>query len=230
MRGTSKRIDKAERTHSDGGFSFTDVLIGTLISGLIATGMLGALRAQLELIKNDHATIRTSPNEDLEQAIRIISKDIASAQRISPNPLGEPSPAGCKLQGRQKVLHLVDSLNRVFIYSVGEAPAPIWRSPVLIRCAPPDSGSTPINQVLMDGLDGPEAGAPPIPWVGCGALFQQTSAPSTIDLGGSSLLGFSACIKSNSNDRSLGVRLALERTDAKTGTNYQIERLIPSIP
>ena len=65
---------------------------------------------------------------------------------------------GCSLAGRPVVLQLGTAAGGVITYSVGAAPAPIWRGQVLMRCGPAYDQAGVLsegavqNRVLLDAL------------------------------------------------------------------------------
>lgn len=218
-----RKPQTAERHEACGGFSYIDALAAASLSCLFAILVQSTLAPQLRLMKNDHSIIRDNSDAELKVVAEKLRLDIRAAQPpVSTSPQNES--AACELAGRRPVLHLVDSLGRPITYSVGDAPAPIWRSPVLMRCARPSTGGAAINQVLIDGLAMPQEA-----WSGCGALFNPGEGePPTlnIDLANSSQLGFSACRRTDRN--AVGVRVILTKVNPSTKTNYQFEELMTS--
>ncbi len=131
-----RKPQTAERHEACGGFSYIDALAAASLSCLFAILVQSTLAPQLRLMKNDHSIIRDNSDAELKMVAEKLRLDIRAAQPpVSTSPQNES--AACELAGRRPVLHLVDSLGRPITYSVGDAPAPIWRSPVLMRCARP---------------------------------------------------------------------------------------------
>ena len=224
-------------SQSNAGFSLTEALVAASLSCIFAAAIQSTLISQQRLMTSNHNSIRNLlADDELTLVVNRIEADIHKARTVSLAPQQEN--AACDLQGRQPVLHLSldDSEATVITYAVGDAPNPIWRSPVLMRCVSSRSGETGPQHVLIDGLLDPSSDADPTSvWMGCGALFRPAGTlpePSTgyIDLNNSSRLGFSACKEAAAGNRAVGVRVILAKRNPSTEARYQIETLISGTP
>ena len=168
------------------GFSLVELMLslslgfalsGVMLQGLMAEGQNGA---RLSRLLRERASQR--------RTLELVKQDLAQATAVSATP--ELELHACPLSGRSAVLHLSTAAGAI-TYSVGAAPSAIWRGRVLMRCGPAYSlegrlaaGGAAQNRVVIDAL----ALDPPL-WSGCG---------EELDLGGSSQLGFSACLDPSS--------------------------------
>ena len=135
------------------GFSLVDLLlslsIGALLSGTLFQSLIGDLQSGQRL------TRLLRERQFQQRTLRLIASDVTRADAISPDPQHEQH--ACSLAGRLPVLHLSTSAGPI-TYSVGDAPSPIWRGQVLMRCGPAYSlrgelsAGAAQNRVLLDGL------------------------------------------------------------------------------
>jgi hypothetical protein len=202
------------------GFSLAETVVALGISCLVGTVMLAGFRQQMQWHRDRISQIRAETWR--ERVLRRIHLDVNSADQVSASPLAE-TPA-CNLEGRLAVLHLWLPNNRTITYSVGDAPSPIWRDKVLMRCSSASSSGAAVNQVVIDGL-----ARQPGPWLGCEALLKQPG----IDLAGSSTQAFSACrplepaSSSAQKVKTVAVRLKLQAIRSiLTHEQTQSERLL----
>jgi len=197
------------------GFSLVELMLslslglalsGVMLQGLMAEGQNGARFSRL--LRERAAQRRT---------LELVQREIAQATAVSTTPQQEQH--ACGLSDRVPVLHLSTSAGPI-TYSVGRAPSGIWRGRVLMRCGPAfgldgglSAGSQPLNRVVIDGLVSESA-----PWRGCSSLLGSSSADA-VDLGGSALQPFSACLDPASG--LIGLRLL--QSPGGTGSRNQLE-------
>ena len=93
------------------------------------------------------------------RTLRLIQDDLADASGWVVGP-DSTTITGCGLSERRPLLALRQRDGYPAVaYSVGQAPSPIWRSPVLMRCGPAfdlhgrPSGGAYQNRVVLDGVD-----------------------------------------------------------------------------
>ena len=197
-----------------GGFSLVELMLslslglalsGVMLQGLIAEGQNGARFSRL--LRERAAQRRT---------LELVKHDLAQATAVSETP--ELEQYGCSLAGRMAVLHLRTGAGPI-TYSVGAAPSAIWRGRVLMRCGPAfgldgriTAGSPPMNRVVIDGL--------PVKVTKRSEceLLLPSGVDDLIDLPGSSVSGFSACLQA----RTGLLTLHLEQVFAQgSGSNNQ---------
>jgi hypothetical protein len=206
------------------GFSLVDLLlslsIGALLSGTLFQSLIGDLQSGQRL------TRLLRERQFQQRTLRLIASDVNRADAISPDPQHEQH--ACSLAGRLPVLHLSTSAGPI-TYSVGDAPSPIWRGQVLMRCGPAfaldgswNTRSTPQNRVISDGL----AAKPPI-WTNCETVAGYPAKDDLqLDLAGSSRQAFSACYTTKTNLLAIRIIQAFrDKTDEKILTT---EDIIPS--
>ena len=93
------------------------------------------------------------------RTLRLIQADLANASGWIVDP-DSTTPGGCGLSQRRPLLAITPrDGSPVLVYSVGDAPSAIWRSPVLMRCGPAYALDGVINlegayqnRVLLDAL------------------------------------------------------------------------------
>jgi hypothetical protein len=178
------------------GFSLVELMLslslgfalsGVMLQGLMAEGQNGA---RLSRLLRERASQR--------RTLELVKQDLAQATAVSATP--ELELHACPLSGRSAVLHLSTAAGAI-TYSVGAAPSAIWRGRVLMRCGPAYSlegrlaaGGAAQNRVVIDAL-----ALDPSRWSGCSELMAAAAANGgVLDLGGSSQLGFSACLEPSS--------------------------------
>lgn len=203
------------------GFSLVDLLlslsIGALLSGTLFQSLIGDLQSGQRL------TRLLRERQFQQRTLRLIASDVNRADAISPDPQHEQH--ACSLAGRLPVLHLSTSAGPI-TYSVGDAPSPIWRGQVLMRCGPAfgldgrwSAAAAPQNRVVIDGL----ASATP-PWDGCTTMMDKREHSQVVDLGDSSQSGFSACLRPE--ETMLEIRLRQEFETAGRKTSIEQNRLV----
>ena len=147
-----KRVDRCRA-----GFSLVELLLamalGTLLSGVAVQLLLGDARAGGTL------TRRFQLRGWQRRTLALVKYDLARASswEIRPDPSrGWP----CALADRQAQLAITPrDGSAAVVYSIGAAPSPIWRGPVLMRCGPaftldgrPSAGAYQ-NRVVLDGVE-----------------------------------------------------------------------------
>ncbi|MFM7674913.1 MAG: prepilin-type N-terminal cleavage/methylation domain-containing protein [Synechococcus sp.] len=141
------------------GFTLLELLLalslGLLLCGVIVQALLAEGRNQLRFGR--HLRERQSQWRTLE----LVRHDLRQSQSAVVGA-GDGTSA-CGLAGRRAVLQLQAPEGRI-TYSVGSAPAPIWRGQVLVRCGPAfglygelHSGE-PQSRVVIDALPSDGAG------------------------------------------------------------------------
>ncbi|QNJ14577.1 hypothetical protein SynA18461_01942 [Synechococcus sp. A18-46.1] len=93
------------------------------------------------------------------RTLRLIQADLANASGWIVDP-DSTTPGGCGLSQRRPLLAITPrDGSPALVYSLGNAPSAIWRSPVLVRCGPAfdldgrPSGGAYQNRVVLDGVD-----------------------------------------------------------------------------
>jgi hypothetical protein len=145
------------------GFTLVEALLS-----LTLTLMLGSLLLRLLVLESgaSRRLLQTLTDRQLlERSRELIHHDRRQALAEAPDPTAA-TPA-CGLGGRTAVIHL-ETRHGPITYSLGDAPSPIWREPVLMRCGPSHGldgslqAGTPLNRVVADGLrpqDWPQPGS-----------------------------------------------------------------------
>ena len=137
---------------SQRGFSLVDLLLAVVLGGLLSGVVLQALVVDTRAAQRLGRLLRE--RQQGQRALELIRQELQQAEAISLN--GDFAGA-CGLSGRDPVLQLSTAAG-VITYSVGEAPASIWRGAVLMRCGPAYtlggrfSDGEHQNRVLLDGL------------------------------------------------------------------------------
>ena len=93
------------------------------------------------------------------RTLKLIQDDLANASGWLVGP-DRTHVTGCGLSRRRPLWALPPRHGSLaVVYSVGQAPSPIWRSPVLMRCGPAfdlngrPSGGAYQNRVVLDGVN-----------------------------------------------------------------------------
>ena len=134
------------------GFSLVDLLLAVVLGGLLSGVVLQALVVDTRAAQRLGRLLRE--RQQGQRALELIRQELQQAEAISLN--GDFAGA-CGLSGRDPVLQLSTAAG-VITYSVGEAPASIWRGAVLMRCGPAYtlagrfSDGEHQNRVLLDAL------------------------------------------------------------------------------
>ena len=139
------------------GFTLVELLLamalGVLLSGVAIQLLLGDARSSGGLAK------RFQLRGWQRRTLALVKQDLDRASSWGVRP--ESSRMWpCALAGRQPrlVISPRDGSTAV-VYSIGAAPSPIWRGPVLMRCGPAftldgrPSGGAYQNRVVLDGVE-----------------------------------------------------------------------------
>ena len=127
--------------------------LGAMLSGVAVQMLLGDARSSGGLAR------RLQLRSWQRRTLALVKDDLdrASSWEVRPE-FSRIWP--CALAGRQPQLaiHPRDG-SAAMVYSIGAAPSPIWRGPVLMRCGPaftldgrPSSGAYQ-NRVVLDGVE-----------------------------------------------------------------------------
>lgn len=142
---------------ADQGFTLVELMLaaalGLMLFGVALSMLMGdsaRSAAMAEAIQVRRLQRRT---------LRLIQADLATASAWIVDP-DSTIPGGCGLSQRRPLLAITPrDGSPVLVYSVGDAPSAIWRSPVLMRCGPAfgldgrPSGGSYQNRVVLDGVD-----------------------------------------------------------------------------
>ena len=147
-----QRVDRVRA-----GFTLVELLLamalGSLLSGVAVQMLLGDARSSGGLARS--LQLRSWQRRTLA----LVKQDLDRASSWQVRP--ESSRVWpCAMAGRQPQLaiHPRDGSAAV-VYSIGAAPSPIWRGPVLMRCGPAftldgrPSGGAYQNRVVLDGVE-----------------------------------------------------------------------------
>ena len=139
------------------GFSLVELLLamalGVLLSGVAVQMLIGDARASGGLAR------RLQLRSWQRRTLALVKDDLDRASSWQVRP--ESSRVWpCALAGRQPRLAITPrDGSAAVLYSVGAAPSPIWRGPVLMRCGPafsldgrPSAGAYQ-NRVVLDGVE-----------------------------------------------------------------------------
>lgn len=203
------------------GFSLVETLVALSVGLSLAGGIMQTLLWQGHVHGRLSRLVRERAWQ--QRTLGLIAADVSLSNGISTSPQSEK--AACPLAGRQAVLHLHSAAGPI-TYSVGNAPSPIWRGRVLMRCGPafdlqgkPSMGTQAQNRVVLDGLP-----SRPSPWGGCNALLRSGGS----ELAGSFQQGLSACL--DSSGALLGLRLEQELGTSGQQQRISQERLVGRLP
>ncbi|MFY8150032.1 MAG: prepilin-type N-terminal cleavage/methylation domain-containing protein [Prochlorococcaceae cyanobacterium] len=143
----------------DRGFTLIELLLaltlGLLLCGVIVQALLAEGRNSLRFGR--HLRERQGQWRTLELLRHDLRQSLTAVVGA-----GDGS-SSCGLAGRRAVLQLEAPEGRI-TYSVGSAPAPIWRGQVLVRCGPAFGlygelqGGDPLSRVVIDALPAGEGG------------------------------------------------------------------------
>ena len=142
---------------SSAGFSLLELLLasslGLILFGVGMTLLMGDAKRSVTM------AAALQGRRWQRRTLALIQADLARAASWQIDP--EPSTSWpCALAGRHPrlVIKPRDGSPPV-VYATGEAPSPIWRGPVLVRCGPaygleglPSEGAYQ-NRVVLDGVD-----------------------------------------------------------------------------
>ncbi len=139
------------------GFSLVELLLamalGVLLSGVAIQLLLGDVRVSGGLAR------RFQLRSWQRRTLALVKDDLdrASSWQVRPE---SSRTWPCALAGRQPRLVISPRDGSVaVVYSIGAAPSPIWRGPVLMRCGPAftldgrPSGGAYQNRVVLDGVE-----------------------------------------------------------------------------
>ena len=151
--------------HPDGsaGFTLLELLLALSLGTLLFVLMLRLIGADLQLGRA--MAMRLSESSRQRRSLELIRAELGSAHSwmVDP-PVSNRWP--CRMAGRRPVLAIATDADDVqargedaIVYSVGSAPAAIWRGQVLMRCGPaysldgvPNLRGAFQNRVLLDAL------------------------------------------------------------------------------
>ena len=151
--------------HPDGsaGFTLLELLLALSLGTLLFVLMLRLIGADLQLGRA--MAMRLSESSRQRRSLELIRAELGSAHSwmVDP-PVSNRWP--CRMAGRRPVLAIATHADDVqargedaIVYSVGSAPAAIWRGQVLMRCGPaysldgvPNLRGAFQNRVLLDAL------------------------------------------------------------------------------
>ncbi|WP_413403710.1 MULTISPECIES: prepilin-type cleavage/methylation domain-containing protein [unclassified Synechococcus] len=160
-------MDEMQRgsCHPDGsaGFTLLELLLALSLGTLLFVLMLRLIGADLQLGRA--MAMRLSESSRQRRSLELIRAELGSAHSwmVDP-PVSNRWP--CRMAGRRPVLAIATHADDVqargedaIVYSVGSAPAAIWRGQVLMRCGPaysldgvPNLRGAFQNRVLLDAL------------------------------------------------------------------------------
>ena len=145
------------------GFTLLELLLALSLGTLLFALLLRLIGADLQLGRA--MALRLSESSRQRRSLELIREELGSAYgwMVDP-PVSNRWP--CRMRGRRPVLAIAtqpdDSQARgesAIVYSVGSAPAAIWRGQVLMRCGPaysldgvPNLRGAFQNRVLLDAL------------------------------------------------------------------------------
>ena len=151
--------------HPDGsaGFTLLELLLALSLGTLLFALMLRLIGADLQLGRA--MAVRLSETSRQRRSLEVIREELGLAIGWIVNPpVSNRWP--CRMAGRRPVLAIATHADDVqargedaIVYSVGSAPAAIWRGQVLMRCGPaysldgvPNLRGAFQNRVLLDAL------------------------------------------------------------------------------
>ena len=145
------------------GFTLLELLLALSLGTLLFVLMLRLIGADLQLGRA--MAMRLSESSRQRRSLELIRAELGSAHSwmVDP-PVSNRWP--CRMAGRRPVLAIATHADDVqargedaIVYSVGSAPAAIWRGQVLMRCGPaysldgvPNLRGAFQNRVLLDAL------------------------------------------------------------------------------
>lgn len=140
------------------GFTLVELMLaaalGLILFGVALSLLIGdAVRseAMAELIQTRRLQRRT---------LKLIKADLVQGATWLVEP-ADAASGSCGLAGRRPVLAIQHpNASPAVLYTIGKAPSPIWRSPVLMRCGPAFDlegrtrpGSSFQNRVVLDAVE-----------------------------------------------------------------------------
>ena len=145
------------------GFTLLELLLAVSLGTLLCALMLRLIGADLQLGRT--MAVRLSETSRQRRSLELIREELGLAHGWMVNPpVSNRWP--CRMSGRRPVLAIATQLDDsqargegAIVYSVGSAPAAIWRGQVLMRCGPaysldgvPNVRGAFQNRVLLDAL------------------------------------------------------------------------------
>ena len=145
------------------GFTLLELLLALSLGTLLCALMLRLIGADLQLSRA--MAVRLSETSRQRRSLELIREELGLAHGWMVNPpVSNRWP--CRMSGRRPVLAIATQLDDsqargegAIVYSVGSAPAAIWRGQVLMRCGPaysldgvPNVRGAFQNRVLLDAL------------------------------------------------------------------------------
>ena len=139
------------------GFTLVELLLamalGSLLSGVAVQMLLGEARCSGGLAR------RLQLRGWQRRTLALVKDDLDRASSWEVRPESSQTWP-CAMAGRQPRLAISSrDGSAAVVYSIGAAPSPIWRGPVLMRCGPaftldgrPSSGAYQ-NRVVLDGVE-----------------------------------------------------------------------------
>ena len=175
---------------SAGGYSLAEMLMALSAGLLVSVALIEGLMHEVQGSTRLQNAWRQRHWQ--QRVLNLVRDDLESSETVSSEP--EQEAYACNLNGRTAVLHM-SGRNGSTTYSVGPAPSPIWRGPVLMRCGKAfdlngsvtTTNSPAQNRVLIDGLRDSEAELDPCN----GATASGANMPNAHRLRAT---GWSACI------------------------------------
>ena len=156
---------KRQRCKAGGswGFTLVELLLALSLGTLLFALLLRLIGADLQLGRA--MALRLSESSRQRRSLELIREELGWAHgwMVDP-PVSEQWP--CRMRGRRPVLAIATQAEDLqargensIVYSVGSAPAAIWRGQVLMRCGPaygldgvPNLRGAFQNRVLLDAL------------------------------------------------------------------------------
>ena len=139
------------------GFTLVELLLamalGSLLSGVAVQMLLGEARSSGGLAR------RLQLRGWQRRTLALVKDDLDRASSWEVRPESSQTWP-CAMAGRQPRLAISSrDGSAAVVYSIGAAPSPIWRGPVLMRCGPaftldgrPSAGAYQ-NRVVLDGVE-----------------------------------------------------------------------------
>ena len=144
------------------GFTLLELLLAAGFGVVFCAGLFQLLLGDLRLTASLAQRLQSRRQQQRALALMRAERDLGHGVMANPLP-SETWP--CSLAGRRPVLAIPLSADdpegrtQAIVYSVGEAPSPIWRGQVLMRCGPAygldgqmNLTSRAQNRVLLDAL------------------------------------------------------------------------------
>jgi len=156
---------KRERRNAEcfPGFTLLELMLALSLGTLLFALMLRMIGADLQLGRT--MALRLSETSRQRRSLELIREELGFAHGWMVDP-SVSNRWPCRMSGRRPVLAIATQEadaqargDRAIVYSVGSAPAAIWRGQVLMRCGPaysldgvPNLRGAFQNRVLLDAL------------------------------------------------------------------------------